>query len=435
VFPADPEERTLCTMMSRPPEGQTRFAVLLETALDEKSWSKQDLAVRVPVSRGAIYNWLRGDTPSADMCFSIARALDMNPLRILEACNYAPGVSGLLDLVEQLRAHNEQLAESRTRVDPTRSQSGLGLVVDEFSKVGGFAFRVVPWWRGTGSNRRHYADFIAIDAPEADNVTQQGVEAEFGDVLALAMSWWEGEENWGHVLTGRTRPQRADLVLNIPRFVANRRAESRTDLSAPQTIVLIGGHWCGQAEAGRFLADLLDYDYALPSLAASVMHRTLVQRWNEPSWDRDRLDLVRTFALSTPISRRRVWAVDFWDDADAVKVVATAPNVPFIILLEPSDALMEYAADRRRQDGHARDGRSRDADLALLKRVRSQVKEALVSVRPDQLMVVPVDVVDGAWEGRGLPHGRALPLVDEWLDHFAGTAQRIFNELPRGVAH
>jgi transcriptional regulator with XRE-family HTH domain len=408
---------------------RTRFVALIESALEERGWSKQDLAERIHVSRGAVYNWLKGDIPSADMCFHIARALNMNPLRVLEACNYAPGISGLLDLLEQLESHQQQLLDLRAGLQSDRLRSRLGLVVNEFAKSGLFSFTVTPCWRGTSGNRRHFADLVVLDPDEQHMaLNQESIEERFGDVISLAMSWWEGEENWGNVLQGPRRPKRGDLVLNVPRFVANRRAGDRTEFRAPQSIVLIGGHWCGQAEAGRFLAETLDYDYALPSLAASVMHKTLVQRWNEPSWDRDRLDLVRTFALSTPISRRRVWAVDYWDDADGVRIVTNAPQVPYVIFLDPSDALLEYAAARRSQDGHGRDGRSRSDDLKVMRRVREEARGHLASIRKDELLVLPVGVIDNAWSDYG-DSKIALPLVDEWFDHFATTAQRIYDKL------
>jgi transcriptional regulator with XRE-family HTH domain len=416
-------------MTERAASVSTRFAALLEATLEERSWTKQDLAARIPVSRGAIYNWLHGDVPSADMCFNIAHALDVNPLRILEACNYAPGVSGLLDLIDQLQAHQEQLLAIRTRVNTDRSQSGLGLVIDEFARSGSFSFQVAPWWRGTGESRRHYADLVVVEPPDGDPTSQGELEDKFGEVLTLAMSWWEGPENWAQVLEGLDMRSRHDLVLNVPRFVNNRRAGGNTLLNTPPTIVLIGGHWCGQAEAGRFLAELLDCDYALPSLAASVMHKTLVQRWSEPSWDRNRLDLIRTFALGTPVSRRRVWAVDYWDDADGVKLVTSAPNVPYVVFLNPTDTLLEYAADRRLQDGHARDGRSRSEDLAVLRRVRADAMSHASTLRPDQLMVVDVDVIEGAWDDR-VRRGVALPAVDAWFDHFAGLAEVIRSRLP-----
>jgi hypothetical protein len=273
--------------------------------------------------------------------------------------------------------------------------------------------------------RRHYADWVIFDEQFAagGEVTQEILEAMHGDSIALAMAWWDASENWEHVLGPELRPGQHQLVLNVPRFVANRMGDYSTKIRAPRDIAVLGAHWCGHVEVGRYISEWLDYDFRQPLLAASVHHRILVQRWGDPNWSRSRLDQVYGLALRAPVSRRRVWVVDYWDDAEPVEIVATSPHEPHVVLIEADDDLIEYAATRRQELGHAPGGRSRSEDRSLMLAARDRAHTIVHNLPKAQREILIASVAYGAWPDRNLP---TLAVMDGWLDHYSMTAETAY---------
>jgi hypothetical protein len=253
------------------------------------------------------------------------------------------------------------------------------------------------------------------------------MEEMHGDSIALAMAWWDGPENWEHVFGREIRPEQRRLVLNVPRFVANRTGDYSSKVVAPRDIVVLGAHWCGHVETGRYLAEWLDYDFRQPLLAASVQHRALVQRWGEPNWGLSRMDQVYASSLRSPLSKRRVWVVDYWDDADPVDVVANSPHQPHMILLEADDELTEYAANRRQELGHA-GSRGRAEDLKIMRAAREKALFIAQQLPESQREILTVSTADGVWPDKNLP---TLAAMDVWLDHFSMTAEMAYRAITK----
>lgn len=420
--------------------GDGRFGAFLNEEMARRGWTRGSLASHLQVSPHTVRKWIHGDRPSQDMCVHLAEKLDRSVLWVLEAAGYAPGVSGLRDLVEQLNADNSRLMALLRRVPPDDGvHTGLAALLD-YLVSHGYSLRVVPWWRGT-ERRRHYADWLVFDPGPVDarrsggETPQKHLEKNHAPAMALAMAWWDGPENWEHVLTGSLRPEAKDLVLNVPRFVANRsttnaRPSITYPKSPPRDIVVVGGHWCGQPEVARFLAEWLNYSFALPALAASVVHQVLAQRWDEPNWHADRLAHIRTFALQGPVARQRVWAVDFWDDANTIRAITDTAMLPHVVLLRPDDALYQYAATRRHELGHA-GGRTREADLRIMNDARDEVVDIIESLSVENRTIVDVGLVRGAWADGGRT---TLPAMDAWMDHYALTAEVIHQILTNAPA-
>lgn len=409
------------------------FASYLAAEMRKQKLTVRNISIACGVDEKAVRKWPSGETvPEAKRTKVVAETLNKPPLRIEVLCGRAAGTDHHIELIEHLGSLNEKYrALIGATATARQSSSGLPRLVQQLVASGEYSFRVVPWWRGT-SRRRHYADWIVFDpiSPKGgEAVRQELLEEEFSDSIANATAWWDGPENYAHIpsMQGLSEAEE-QLVLNVPRFVADRRGSHRTKAVAPRDIVVLGGHWCGHADTARFLAERLDYDYRLPMLHASIEHRVLPQRWDAQDWYPSRLDVIHTFGLRAPLTHRRVWAVDYWDDAETVEVVVGSPHKPYVVLLEASEGLLEYAATRRQELGHCPAGRSRKEDLDIMTAARESAREIVEAIPDSERRIMTIDVADGAWPDT---NGPTLPAIDQWFDHFGQTAEKLYTQLPK----
>jgi len=119
---------------------------------------------------------------------------------------------------------------------------------------------------------------------------------------AYVSGWFDGHENWRHILKDALAPPASDLVINVPRFVSSRRSEGHPDTNFPPSVAVVGDHWCGPAETAS------------------------------------------AFALSATVCRRRVWVVEHWNDADCYKMITEVSEPPFIVFLDPTPSQRKESA-------------------------------------------------------------------------------------------
>jgi transcriptional regulator with XRE-family HTH domain len=391
-------------------------AFLINTMRD-KGLSVTEFADRLFVHPNTVRNWLNGQRPPLDMVNRIATILDVSNSRLLEKFGYAANMGSILDYNDQLQNENIRLADIQLKVQTRAGAGRVGVIADALARTGKYNFSVHPWWRGTGPHRVHFADFIALQptTTTGEVLNRAAVEEDIKPEYAYVAAWFDGPEHWGHVLKGALVPPACDLVINIPRFVSSRRSQGHPDTSLPRSIAVVGGHWCGAAETASAMAYDLDYDYAHPFLVASTVHSTLPQEWDKESWFRNRLDIARTFALSTPVSRRRVWAIEYWNDADCYKMITGVPEPPFIVFLDPTDEVVEYSIRRRQQDKHTSKTASVDEKEVISARAAARLLTS--RLMNDASITLRVELVKDAWNSECKES--AQPAVDSWFDSYS----------------
>ncbi len=375
-----------------------------------------EFADRVFVHPNTVRNWLNGQRPPLDTVDRISTVLDISHSRLLEKFGYAPNLGSILDYNDQLQDENARLTAVQLRVQTSAGAGRVGVVADALARTGKYNFSVHPWWRGTGQHRLHFADFIALRPTTTTGavVSRTSVEEDIRPEYAYVSAWFDGHENWGHILKDALAPPAGDLIINVPRFVSSRRSEGHPDTSFPRSIVVVGGHWCGAAETASTMAYDLDYDYAHPFLVASTVHSTLPQKWDDEAWSRNRLDVARTFALSTPVSRRRVWAIEYWNDADCYKMITGVPEPPFIVFLDPTDEVVEYSIRRRQQDKHTTKTAAADEDEVVSARAAARLLTSRLT--KDASVTLQVRLVKNSWTSARKESAR--PAVDSWFDSY-----------------
>lgn len=333
----------MTTSQARIPQGRgsrvgLRWKEEFERARAARGLTQEQLAQEINISVQTVRNWSQGiSRPSLDMSLRIAQVLHVAPVRVLDWCGYVPGMADLTVDVDQLQDHIRRLERTRAQV-PMDGVRGAGLLAQALIADGLYQFRIVPWWRGSGTQRRHFADWIVIDAP--DNTSREMIQERHQSAFAFTGAYWNGPEDWQHVMN----PPRRDLVIAVPRFHDQRHSGGQLTLGSPRSILVVGQHWCGHAEIGRFLADALDYDYSCVGLVAAVVHGQLPNASRQPEWEYARQDICRTFAWDAGLGRRRVWTADIWTDTEALQIALRSPDGPFVVYLRPQDDLISYSA-------------------------------------------------------------------------------------------
>lgn len=397
--------------------------------MHSRGLSANKFADRLYVHRNTVRNWLGGQRPPLDMVDRIATVLDVSPTRLLQVFGYAPDLGNILDHSDQLLDENARLTAVRVQVQANIGAGRVGVLADALARTGKYSFRIHPWWRGTGRYRVHFADFIVVQPTTTTGapVSRATVKEDILPEYAYVSAWFDGHENWGHVLQGALSPPASDLVITVPRYVGSRRTEGRPDTSFPRSIAVVGGHWCGSPETASAMAYELDYDYAHPFYVASTVHSALPQEWDDEAWARNRLDVARTFALSTPVSRRRVWAVEYWNDIDCYKMITAVASPPFIVFLDPTDEVIEYSTRRRQQDKHTHKTAATDEEETVAARGAARL---LTEDLPDEeCITVPVGLTKDAWtSGR---KESARPAVDSWFDDYVENGRLAVEHIRR----
>lgn len=397
-------------------EANTRWRDEFEAARKARGLSQEAIAKALQVHLATVRNWSQGHTkPGLEMAVRVAGVLQVAPIRVLDWIGLVPGLADLVLYVDQLQEH-VRLTEQGNWQIRSDGLRGIGYVTEALAENGQYQFKVVPWKKGRGSYRRHFADWIAIQ-PLDNQKTRMLVQKEIMSALRFAGAYWNEQQDWRQHL----ETTREDLVLIIQRFHAQRRSSGSPYLGAPRSIAVLGQHWCGHTEIARFLSDILDYDFVCAGLAAASVYGKLPNEMGDPSWVRARAELTRTYAMDAELGRQRVWAADIWDDIDLLKLASAPYHLPYVVYLRPTDNTIKYAG--RWRSICRESPLSETGDVDQMKEVRSAADEYLrhlLGPPGGRHLTMDVDLPDELRKWQDADMGRAAE--DPWFDHYAKLA-------------
>src|ERR1700755_3414920 len=169
----------------------------LNDIMHSRGWSVRKFASVVGVVPNTVRYWLNGHRPPIDTVDRIATSLDISLTRLLERFGYAPDLENILDYNDQLQDENARLAAVKVQVQANVGAGRVGVVADALARAGKYSFRIHPWWRGTGTYRRHFADFVVVHPKTTDGalVSRAMVKDDILAEYAYVAAWFDGPEN------------------------------------------------------------------------------------------------------------------------------------------------------------------------------------------------------------------------------------------------
>jgi hypothetical protein len=318
---------------------------------------------------------------------TLSEVLGISPLRALDAAGRVPGISRLVDYIDQLEelAGRTEYVAARLAFGPP---NGASVIAGAAAASGRYRATMEPLWQGTGRYRRHYCDLVALEPMKA--ASQQTIRTELEDLLAAEMAWF-GAGFIANLDTARHLPAPdPSLVITVPRFVAIRRAGTAPAGGAPHSVCVLGGHWSGSADVASFLGYAFDYDYAHVGFAASRAYSRLTHHWDHGLFERDRFEIARTYTLGADIGRSRCWAAGGDSYAATCELVCSGRHRnPVLIHLRVTDDLIVWAADARARFGHT--SRTVEEDVKSMTADR-RTADLLVSRIPHRAIRLDVTV-------------------------------------------
>jgi hypothetical protein len=217
------------------------------------------------------------------------------------------------------------------------------------------------------------------------------------------------------------------LAIGIPRFVAIRRGTGNPLRSAPHSVCVIGGHWAGSADVASFLGYAFDHDYSHVGFVASRAFSRLTHQWYHDLFDRDRLEVARTYTVSAEIGRSRVWAAGGDGVTATCRLIADHRlRMPLVVYLRAGDDLIEWTA-RARNLWQMTDV-PLDEDIRAMRDERQAVIGLLSGIRY-RALVVDVNLPDDASFREPGTAGQADAFFDMWANLAESVIFRMRSEL------
>ncbi|MFR9805638.1 helix-turn-helix domain-containing protein [Pseudonocardia sp. RS010] len=408
-------------MAERSGNGEPRFldeewCVVLRRAAKETTY--RDIAAEAGYSRAHIAEIFGGrKRPTADELLRIAGALGLSQLRMLDLAGHLPGVSRLLTYLEQLedQASRTQLAAASVPFDDVH---GAAIIAGKGLASGRYRAVVDPLWQGTGEYRRHYADLVAFEPVQAMSAVE--IRADLEELLHHEMAWFTAGFIGSPETARHLNTSHPELVINVPRFVAIRKGGVNPLVGVPHTISVIGGHWSGSADVASLLAHGFDYDYSHVGFVASRAFSRITHRWDHRLFDRDRLEVARTYVAGGEIGRSRVWAAGGDGYAETARLLAgdRRGRNPFVVHLRPTDELIDWTSWAR--TAWRQHGGDAETDRGSSISDRAVVDQQLAGLGS---RVLTLDA--------GLPAGavRDSDNLDAFMDHWCLLAETVAERL------
>lgn len=380
-----------------PPFLHEEWCVALRGAVEGTTY--QQIADASGYSRAHIAPILGGrKRPTADELLRLASALRLSQLRMLDLAGHLPGVSRLLTYVDQLEDQASRIGLAAARI-PFDDVSGAAVIAGKAVASGRYRAIVEPLWQGTGDRRRHYSDLVAFDPVEPMSPVE--IRTDLEGLLHHELAWFTAGFI-GSPETARHLPTpHPELVVNVPRFVAIRKGGARPLAGAPHTVCVLGGHWAGSADVASLLGYAFDYDYSHVGFVASRAFSRITHRWDHRLFDRDRLEVARTYLAGAELGRSRVWAAggDGYTETARLLAVEKQARNPFVVNLRATDELIEWTSWARTAWRHHDAGIDSDRRASQVQRL---VVDQQLAGSADRVLTVdvgPPPMAEDDWEG------------------------------------
>jgi transcriptional regulator with XRE-family HTH domain len=349
------EERRHAAQLSR-----QRWADEVRQALAEQRLTVHAAARLAGISPGALQAWLYQDVePSPRSMAALASVLGRRHLYLLELLGWLPVELSELPLrLEASTRLQESLAEAQRWVQASTSAVAFsgGLIASTLLERGG-EWEVVLRQSYQGRQYRQYpyatyVAFVHLDKLDPNQPSTQvpdtigdrrEIESLIGYELQRANATWLATERtsaWPWV-------KRPDLVLQVPLLRAGRPRGLQPNLVVPPSVCVAGVPFAGGPEVAALLATTLDW--AFSSLDGIARERFGAPPSSPEATQAQSEIARRLLAEPNRAGRLLVWS---YDSAEAIVDTfrEARPDLPLVIFLKASDALLEYAGDRLGDD-------------------------------------------------------------------------------------
>jgi transcriptional regulator with XRE-family HTH domain len=325
-------------------------------ALAEQRLSVHAAARLAGISPGALQAWLSQDVePSPRAMAALASVIGRRHLHLLDLLGWLP--EEVRDVPLRLEASarlQESLAEAQRWIEATTSVMAFsgGLIASTLlERSGEWEVVLRQSFRGRRYGAFPHATYVAFsrlghpdphEPPQARDDTASDraeIRSLVGDELRRANATWlptESASSWSWV-------KRPDLVLRVPLLRAGRSRGLRQNLVVPPSICVAGIPFSGGPDVAALLATTLDW--AFSDLDALVRERFDAVADSPRAAEAQSEIARRLLEDPTRTGRRLVWS---YNSVSAITdtFLDIRPDLPLVIFLKASDALINYVAQR-----------------------------------------------------------------------------------------
>jgi transcriptional regulator with XRE-family HTH domain len=364
--PAMPERLTSEERRTAAREHRKRWAEEVTHAIEERGLTIHAVARLAGISPGALQAWIAQDVePAPRAMAALASVINRHHLRLLELLGWLPEELGDLPLrLEATARLQDSLEEAKRWVEAATNVigfSGAALIASRLLERGGrWEVTLRQSYRGHHFRAHPYATHLAfarLGDPDPHEPSTAPADTErdraelrrlVGDELRRTNASWQPVEwtsNWPWV-------RRPDLVLSVPLLTAGKPRGLRQNLVVPPSVCVVGLPYAGGPDVAALLATALDW--AFTDLEAVVRERFDALP-DSPRGVEAQSEIARRL-LEDPsrAGRRLVWS---YNSAAAITntFLEVRPDLPLVVFLKSSNRLMDYAAQRQRENVSALD--------------------------------------------------------------------------------
>jgi hypothetical protein len=364
--PAMPERLTSEERRTAAREHRKRWAEEVTHAIEEQRLTIHAAARLAGISPGALQAWLAQDVePAPRAMAALASVINRHHLRLLELLGWLPEELGDLPMrLEATARLQDSLEEAKRWVEAATNVigfSGAALISSRLLERGGkWEVTLRQSYRGHQYRAHPYATHLAFsrlgdpdphEPPTAPADTERDraeIRRLVGDELRRTNASWQPVEwtsNWPWV-------RRPDLVLSVPLLTAGKPRGLRQNLVVPPSVCVVGLPYAGGPDVAALLATALDW--AFTDLEAVVRERFDALP-DSPRGVEAQSEIARRLLEDpTRASRRLIWS---YNSAGAITntFLEIRPDLPLVVFLKSSNRLMDYAAQRQRENLSALD--------------------------------------------------------------------------------
>lgn len=402
------------------PFGAELWCEALREAKDSQRLSYDHLARETRYNRGKLVEIITGRRrPSIEELLRVASVLRLSQVRMLDIAGHLPGLSNLLAYVDRLEDLASRTNEAGARPLFTGVQ-GAAAIVDRVAATGEYKVSIHALWQGTGVHRIHYADMVVVDSLD-DHLHEGELRERLEKLLFDELTWFSA----GFV----DRPDAArglgahfpSLVVQVPRFIAPRRATTNSLPGAPHSVCVLGSHWSGSDDVASALGAGLGHDYASVTMVAVRAY----SRLNHASTlsGQDKIEVAMTYLSGGGVGRMRTWAADGEIYVRAARLLGSGVRArdPFVVHLRSTDALLEWTAYTRERWGHVDSPGAENLRLATQERA---AVDRLLAPIGHRVLTMPAHLPEGVDFKQPDEDGR-----DVFMNLWCNAAEEIFVRL------
>lgn len=359
--PAMPERLTSEERRTAAREHRKQWAEEVTHAIEEQRLTIHAAARLAGISPGALQAWLAQDVePAPRAMAALASVINRHHLRLLELLGWLPEELGDLPLrLEATARLQDSLEEAKRWVEAATNVigfSGAALISSSLLERGGkWEVTLRQSYRGHQYRAHPYATHLAFsrlgdpdphepsNAPADTERDRAEIRRLVGDELRRTNATWQPVEwtsNWPWV-------RRPDLVLAVPLLTAGKPRGLRQNLVVPPSVCVVGLPYAGGPDVAALLASALDW--AFTDLEAVVRERFDAFP-DSPRGVEAQSEIARRLLEDpTRAGRRLVWS---YNSAGAITntFLELRPDLPLVVFLKSSNRLMDYAAQRQRDN-------------------------------------------------------------------------------------